>query len=112
MTVSWSSAAHKWLWVIWGDGDNHAFFVDKNTGVRTYRTGDLCHCDAQGLWYFDGRKDDQVKIRGVRIAPQEIALAFAPLIDAAQVKIVADNGVLKAYYTGRCRNRSQSRTTD
>jgi amino acid adenylation domain-containing protein len=43
-------------------------------GSRSYRTGDLCRRDPEGLLHFCGRRDQQAKHNGYRIEPEEIAL--------------------------------------
>jgi amino acid adenylation domain-containing protein len=42
--------------------------------ARTYRSGDLCRLDADGLLHYLGRRDNQVKHNGYRIELDEIAL--------------------------------------
>lgn len=46
-------------------------------GERYYRTGDICHRDAQGDLVFVGRKDKEVKINGRRIHLGEIESVIA-----------------------------------
>jgi amino acid adenylation domain-containing protein len=41
---------------------------------HSYRSGDLCRRDAQGLLHYCGRRDSQAKHNGYRIEPEEIEL--------------------------------------
>jgi amino acid adenylation domain-containing protein len=41
-------------------------------GRRWYRSGDLVHRDAPGLYHFLGRADNQVKVRGYRVELGEV----------------------------------------
>ncbi|MFE4924874.1 amino acid adenylation domain-containing protein [Streptomyces sp. NPDC056661] len=45
-------------------------------GYPAYRTGDLGHRDADGVWWFSGRRDAQIKSRGYRIELGEIEAAL------------------------------------
>ncbi|WP_353205489.1 amino acid adenylation domain-containing protein [Sphingomonas sp.] len=47
-------------------------FVQHPQLGRIYRTGDLVHREADGLFYYHGRIDSQVKLRGYRIELGEI----------------------------------------
>jgi acyl-CoA synthetase (AMP-forming)/AMP-acid ligase II len=42
-----------------------------------YRTGDLCHRDADGFYYFTGRLGDMIKTAGANVAPREVESAIA-----------------------------------
>jgi amino acid adenylation domain-containing protein len=61
-------------------------------GERYYRTGDLCHFDETGNYYFDGRRDAEVKVAGRRIHLTEIeqALVAHPAVKSAVVGLVSD----------------------
>jgi amino acid adenylation domain-containing protein len=64
----------------------------------TFRTGDLVKRDADGLYYFIGRKDARLKIHGRRIDPLEIEsalLACAGTREAAVVGKPDANGELR-----------------
>jgi acyl-CoA synthetase (AMP-forming)/AMP-acid ligase II len=42
-----------------------------------YRTGDLCHVDAEGFFYFEGRRGDMIKTSGANVSPREVEAAIA-----------------------------------
>ena len=42
-----------------------------------YRTGDLFHVDADGFYYFTGRRGDMIKTTGANVAPREVEAAIA-----------------------------------
>lgn len=42
-----------------------------------FRTGDLFHCDADGLHYFHGRRGDMIKTAGANVSPREVEAVFA-----------------------------------
>ena len=74
------------------------------SGVRVFRTKDLCYINSDEKLLFVGRDDQQVKIRGMRveIAEIELALESHPLVK--QVAIVpksSEQGIvsLHAFYT-------------
>ena len=48
-----------------------AFFTDKTTGLRGYRTGDLCYRE-KGVYYYCGRADNQLKLNGYRVELEDI----------------------------------------
>ena len=48
-----------------------AFFTDPETGLRGYRTGDLCRCE-DGMYYYCGRMDNQLKLNGFRVELEDI----------------------------------------
>lgn len=48
-----------------------SFFTDPASGLRGYRTGDLC-CRRNGLYYYQGRLDNQLKLDGYRIELEDI----------------------------------------
>ena len=47
-------------------------FDPERPGLRRFFTGDLVKRDADGLYYFVGRKDSRLKIHGRRIDPSEV----------------------------------------
>ncbi len=42
-----------------------------------YRTGDLFHVDADGFFYFSGRRGDMIKTAGANVSPREVEAAIA-----------------------------------
>jgi acyl-CoA synthetase (AMP-forming)/AMP-acid ligase II len=44
-----------------------------------YRTGDLFHVDADGLFYFTGRRGDMIKTAGANVSPREVEAAIGEL---------------------------------
>lgn len=75
-----------------------SFFTDPGTGLRGYRTGDLCY-QKGGLFYYCGRADNQLKLGGYRIELEDIEanLQRLPNVRRAAVVPVQDtNG--KAQY--------------
>jgi amino acid adenylation domain-containing protein len=76
----------------WGDAERSAarFHTDPNTGIRSYRTGDLgrfrphAAMGAVSVIEFLGRADQQVKIGGYRIELGEIECALLSHPDVAQ----------------------------
>lgn len=80
----------------WGDAARTAQVRTRAQGeggvaVEWYNTGDLVHCGADGVLYFEGRRDDLVKCRGYRISLLEIqqTLLRAPRVRAAAVVLAA-----------------------
>jgi amino acid adenylation domain-containing protein len=58
-------------------------------GHRLYRTGDLAMMDADGLFYFLGRRDSQIKSRGHRIEMGEIEAGIRALDGLQECAVVA-----------------------
>lgn len=79
----------------WGDADKTARAVLGNRfqphfGERVYRTGDLVTVDADGVYWFQGRRDSMIKSRGYRIELGEIEAAVhahPAVLEAAAVPI-------------------------
>jgi acyl-CoA synthetase (AMP-forming)/AMP-acid ligase II len=42
-----------------------------------YRTGDMFHVDAEGFFYFTGRRGDMIKTAGANVSPREVEVAIA-----------------------------------
>ena len=70
------------------------FFTDPDTGLRGYRTGDLC-TEENGLYYYRGRKDNQLKLHGHRIEIEDIES------NLMRIENVAQAAVLPVYEDGR-----------
>ena len=51
-----------------------SFFVDEETGLRGYYTGDVVRKDADGLITYIGRTNNMVKIGGYRVELEEVEL--------------------------------------
>jgi D-alanine--poly(phosphoribitol) ligase subunit 1 len=58
-------------------------------GARWYRTGDLAHCDKNGVFHYLGRIDNQVKILGYRVELEEIECHLRDVSRCADVAAVA-----------------------
>ena len=68
------------------------FEVDpEDPSIRTFRTGDLAKRDADGLYYFVGRKDARLKIHGRRIDPSEVETALLATGVVREAVIVGKN---------------------
>jgi amino acid adenylation domain-containing protein len=87
------------------DKNKAAFF--SFGGLVYYRSGDLCHFDDQGDYFFVGRNDNQVKVNGYRVEISELeyhARDF-PEIDEAVVVVKVndknDQQVLNLIYTAK-----------
>ncbi len=63
-------------------------------GSLLYRTGDLGHQRADGLFIFAGRADDQVKLGGVRIQLAEVELALLTHRAVRQAKVIIHGDTL------------------
>jgi acyl-CoA synthetase (AMP-forming)/AMP-acid ligase II len=44
-----------------------------------YRTGDLCHVDDDGFYYFSARLGDMIKTAGANVSPREVEAAILDL---------------------------------
>jgi acyl-CoA synthetase (AMP-forming)/AMP-acid ligase II len=42
-----------------------------------FLTGDLCHVDESGLFYFHGRRGDMIKTAGANVSPREVEAVLA-----------------------------------
>jgi acyl-CoA synthetase (AMP-forming)/AMP-acid ligase II len=49
-----------------------------------YRSGDLCSVDAQGFFYFKGRRGDMIKTAGANVSPREVEAALRDVTPCAQ----------------------------
>lgn len=75
-----------------------AFFTEPGTGLRGYRTGDLCY-RKDGLYYYCGRVDNQLKLSGYRIEIEDVEanLQKLPNVRRAAVVPVRDGDGKVAY---------------
>ncbi len=64
-----------------------AFFTDPKTGLRGYRTGDLCYRQ-NGLYYYCGRADNQLKLNGYRIELEDIEANLQKLPNIRRAAVV------------------------
>jgi amino acid adenylation domain-containing protein len=79
----------------WGDAERTATAlrtlpVRDGKGKPTYHTGDLVRQDAEGDFWFLGRRDSQIKSRGYRIELGEIEIALqshSAVVDCAVIAI-------------------------
>ncbi len=55
---------------------------------RICRTGDLFRRDADGFFYFVGRKDDIIKSRGEKVAPREVENVLYALPGIAEAAVI------------------------
>ena len=67
-------------------------FIEHPTLGRVYRTGDLVHRDADGVFHYHGRIDAQVKLRGYRVelGAIEARLAAHPTVVEAACTVEGD----------------------
>ena len=77
-----------------------SFLVDPNTGIRTYRTGDLVSMQIDGNYIFHERIDMQISIHGKRVELKEIEriLLKYPRINDCAVIYLPQREQLAAYY--------------
>jgi D-alanine--poly(phosphoribitol) ligase subunit 1 len=69
------------------DLTSQRFFTDPQTGLRGYRTGDLC-TEENGLYYYRGRRDNQLKLHGHRIEIEDIESNLARVENIAQAAVI------------------------
>jgi long-chain acyl-CoA synthetase len=62
--------------------------LDPSTGDRICCTGDLFRTDADGFFYFVGRKDDIIKSRGEKVAPKEVETVIYQLAGVREVAVI------------------------
>ena len=65
-----------------------------------FRTGDVCHRDADGDYVHCGRDDDSFKVAGMWVQPAEVeaaALAHPAVLEAGAVGAVAATGLVKPF---------------
>ena len=64
-----------------------SFFTDAATGLRGYRTGDLCY-RRNGLYYYQGRVDNQLKLDGYRIELEDVETNLQKLSNVLRAAVV------------------------
>jgi acyl-coenzyme A synthetase/AMP-(fatty) acid ligase len=64
------------------------FRLDPSTGDRLCHTGDLFRTDADGFFFFVGRRDDMIKTRGEKVAPKEVESVIYSLPGVREVAVV------------------------
>lgn len=69
------------------DLTSQSFFTDAATGLRGYRTGDLCYRSG-GLYYYRGRVDNQLKLNGFRVETEDIENNLAALPNVARAAVL------------------------
>lgn len=62
--------------------------IDPATGDRLCYTGDLFRTDADGFFYFVGRRDDIIKSRGEKVAPKEVEAAIHRITSVREVAVI------------------------
>ncbi len=74
----------------WGDPalTAHRFQEAAAPDQRICRTGDLFRRDAEGYFYFVGRKDDIIKSRGEKVAPREVENVLYALPGVAEAAVI------------------------
>jgi D-alanine--poly(phosphoribitol) ligase subunit 1 len=55
---------------------------------KSYLTGDLGYCTAQGVFHFMGRKDNQLQVNGVRVEPDEVSHHLRNISGAEEVAVI------------------------
>ncbi len=83
---------------------NEKFYVDDNTNLRTYKTGDFGYINEKNEMVFIGRMDSQIKINGLRIEIEEIESVLNKFpgikLSAVDVQKTKEEGFLVAFYEG------------
>jgi amino acid adenylation domain-containing protein len=78
---------------------------------RVFRSGDICYADADGTFYFIGRRDNQIKVNGNRVELEDVEMALTRHAEVAEACVVAtsDNGqiVLRAFVVGRSQRSTE-----
>lgn len=69
------------------DLTRQAFFTDDTTGLRGYRTGDIC-CRWDGYYYYCGRADNQLKLNGFRVEIEDIENNLAQLPNVVRAAVL------------------------
>lgn len=69
------------------DLNERSFFTDAETGLRGYRTGDLCRME-NGQIYYLGRMDGQVKLNGFRVELEDVESNLLNVENVARAAVV------------------------
>lgn len=69
------------------DLNEKAFFTDRDTNLRGYRTGDLCRME-NGVIYYLGRMDGQVKLNGFRVELEDVENNLLRVENIARAAVV------------------------
>lgn len=67
--------------------NTESFFLNSKTGLRTYKTGDLCYIDETGDYVLIGRNDGQIKVNGNRVETFEVKESIKKIVNAKEVII-------------------------
>jgi amino acid adenylation domain-containing protein len=73
------------------EADKAAFFEDKETKQKFYRTGDLVKADHDGDLFFLGRTDAEVKVSGYRVNLKEIENVIEGYDPVKQAVVIYEN---------------------
>lgn len=84
----------------------NVFYVDNQYGIigmeHPFCTNDLGHADAEGKFYFDGRRDDLLNVNGKKCSAYAIEQAMRKALDISEVLVKTerekDRDVLVAFY--------------
>lgn len=63
------------------------FFFDEETGLRGYRSGDLCYRE-NNLYYYCGRMDNQLKLNGFRVEIEDIESNMESIPNIARAAVL------------------------
>jgi amino acid adenylation domain-containing protein len=86
------------------EADQQAFFIDPESGLKYYRTGDIVKADADGDLFYLGRKDSEVKISGYRVNLKEIENVIDGYENISQSVVIYDEGAILAFITDKDEN--------
>ena len=70
------------------DATAKAFRPGPVPGERVLHTGDTFRADADGYFYFIGRRDEMIKSRGERVSPKEVENVLCALDGVAEAAVV------------------------
>jgi len=75
--------------------------LNKSTFERIYKTGDLATLDADGIYYYIGRKDTQIKHMGHRIELGEIENVISQHQNITRACCIFSDNKITAFYIGK-----------